>query len=228
MLRATTCPYSASGRKEVDLDLLNPPDGNTPQHAAACFALALRGRRVTSVTAISYYPYYQQQHSATPLSSGIEEAYNALFAPTGIKGRWVSSDTGKSLGALARIAQEQEHRSAAIDHGCAHWNQEVLASEDGHEGDPEPATYLPCHGKCMLQTASGAFGLSPLGTRVGDIVAVLFGGKVPYLLRPAESRRRQVGQCYYFVGECYVEGLMHDDGVRSNEGAANDEVFQLI
>jgi hypothetical protein len=225
-LRATACPYSASGRNEVDLDLLSPANMTTTQQAAGCFTLVLRGRRVTTVTAISYYPYYQQQHSVAPLSCGIGEAYNALFAPTGVKGRWESSDSGESLGALARRAQE--HEGAAIDHGYAHWNQEALVSEDGHDGDTEPATYLPCHGKCMLQTASGAIGLSPQSAQVGDTVAILFGGKVPYLLRPAASQPQQVGHCYFFVGECYVEGLMHGDGVHLNDGPADDEIFQLI
>ncbi|KAK3386809.1 hypothetical protein B0H63DRAFT_447712 [Podospora didyma] len=42
-LRATACPYLASSRNEVDLDLLSPANVNTPQHAAACLTLALRG-----------------------------------------------------------------------------------------------------------------------------------------------------------------------------------------
>ncbi|KAE9379877.1 hypothetical protein N431DRAFT_432242 [Stipitochalara longipes BDJ] len=35
----------------------------------------------------------------------------------------------------------------------------------------------------------------------GDLVCLLFGGGVPYILRPKGHR-------YIFIGDCYIDGLM--------------------
>ncbi|KAF5003607.1 hypothetical protein FDECE_9862 [Fusarium decemcellulare] len=47
-------------------------------------------------------------------------------------------------------------------------------------------------------------GLGPRVAQPGDIVAILFGGKVPYILRPVDDH-------YLFVGECYVHGIMQGE-----------------
>ncbi|KAK8029312.1 HET-domain-containing protein [Apiospora marii] len=66
-------------------------------------------------------------------------------------------------------------------------------------------------------------GLCPWPASVGDVVVLLSGGKVPYLLRPIPSEeeqggtlegassnaaRRQGNHKYQFVGECFVMGAM--------------------
>jgi len=53
-------------------------------------------------------------------------------------------------------------------------------------------------------TEDGRRGLCPWTAKRGDIVVVLHGGKVPYLLR----QDGPVGGVYRFVGECYVEAIM--------------------
>lgn len=43
----------------------------------------------------------------------------------------------------------------------------------------------------------------------GDMVVILHGGKVPYLLRPCKSVESGTGQdSFQFIGECYVMGAM--------------------
>ncbi|KAK8091275.1 Heterokaryon incompatibility protein 6- OR allele [Apiospora phragmitis] len=66
-------------------------------------------------------------------------------------------------------------------------------------------------------------GLCPWPARVGDVVVLLSGGKVPYLLRPIPDdeeeeakeeepgeavKEAQGGRKYQFVGECFVMGAM--------------------
>ena len=64
-------------------------------------------------------------------------------------------------------------------------------------------------------------GIGPVGLKKGDIVSVLFGGGVPYILR-------QQGETYSFVGEAYVQGLIHGEGVaRWKHGEIKDETFRL-
>lgn len=50
-------------------------------------------------------------------------------------------------------------------------------------------------------TADGHMGMGPVAIEEGDIVVILFGGKVPYVLRP-------MGKTHSFVGECYVNDVM--------------------
>jgi hypothetical protein len=47
------------------------------------------------------------------------------------------------------------------------------------------------------------FATVPSATRPGDIICILNGGRVPYVLRPSGE------YVYELVGECYVHGLMH-------------------
>jgi hypothetical protein len=66
----------------------------------------------------------------------------------------------------------------------------------------------------MFTTREGGIGLCPSGTRIGYLVVLLFGGSVPYLLRPnivtsVDEGYESVGaKEYHFVGECYFEGVM--------------------
>jgi hypothetical protein len=43
------------------------------------------------------------------------------------------------------------------------------------------------------------------------VVVVLFGGVVPFVLRPFE--REEGGRCWRLVGECFVPGLMQGEAV---------------
>lgn len=55
------------------------------------------------------------------------------------------------------------------------------------------------------------------------MVVVLYGAKVPSVLRPA----RQEGE-YYFVGECYVHGAMYGEAFASASVAAEEEIPPLV
>jgi hypothetical protein len=48
------------------------------------------------------------------------------------------------------------------------------------------------------------FGVGPVSMREGDLLGVLFGAVVPFILRPAEGG-------YQLVGECYAFDLMHGE-----------------
>jgi hypothetical protein len=51
-------------------------------------------------------------------------------------------------------------------------------------------------------TDTGFLGWVPDKSRVGDVVCVFYGSKVPHLLRPSTNG------CYELIGECYMQGLM--------------------
>ena len=54
---------------------------------------------------------------------------------------------------------------------------------------------------------SGRHGLGPIGTRVGDKIALLVGGRVPYILRRSPRISDTQPHLYTFVGECYLHVL---------------------
>jgi hypothetical protein len=78
-----------------------------------------------------------------------------------------------------------------------------------------------CNGRRLFFTYFGRLGLGPAAMREGDRLVVLFGGEMPYILRPEGSQFR-------FVGECYVYGLMNGQAVRRwREGFLKEKVFEM-
>ncbi|KAF5565494.1 heterokaryon incompatibility (het-6OR allele) [Fusarium phyllophilum] len=66
----------------------------------------------------------------------------------------------------------------------------------------------------MATTGSGYLCMVPGNTRAGDQIALLHGGRTPYVLRKA-------GEKWRIVGECYVHGIM------SGEAWSDDKLFTM-
>lgn len=78
-----------------------------------------------------------------------------------------------------------------------------------------------CTGRRLFFTQEGVLGLGPMEMETGDILCVLFGGNVPFILRPE-------GGHYSFVGECYIEGLMKGQAIeRFQRGELIMEEFDI-
>ena len=56
--------------------------------------------------------------------------------------------------------------------------------------------------RSFITTKLGYMGLAPARSQIGDVVCVIKGGKVPFVLRESP------GGLYQFVGETYVHGIM--------------------
>ncbi|KAH7383577.1 heterokaryon incompatibility protein-domain-containing protein [Cadophora sp. MPI-SDFR-AT-0126] len=63
------------------------------------------------------------------------------------------------------------------------------------------------HGRSFIVTSKGYIGLAPLKTEIGDVVTVLEGGSVPFVLRALDEGG------YKFIGESYVHGIMEGEAV---------------
>ncbi|OCK78033.1 hypothetical protein K432DRAFT_281275, partial [Lepidopterella palustris CBS 459.81] len=60
-------------------------------------------------------------------------------------------------------------------------------------------------------TPDGYFGLGPSTIEPGDLVCILYGGDIPYILRENPVHRDDVEPApalFTFIGECYVHGVM--------------------
>lgn len=70
--------------------------------------------------------------------------------------------------------------------------------------------------KDMFITTKGYLGLGHEGFLEGDVVCILSGGEVPFLLRESKHGSKQI---FRFLSECYVHGVM--DGEAMNDPARN-------
>lgn len=82
-----------------------------------------------------------------------------------------------------------------------------------------------CTKRRLFHTRGGLFGLGPLAMQQGDVVAVLYGGYTPFVLRPR-------GERFLLVGECYVNDVMGEDALELCEredwrGRGEERVFKL-
>ena len=97
--------------------------------------------------------------------------------------------------------------------GKMNWNEHELFG-----------TALKCaaFGRRFVTTKDGCMGLVRKDVEVGDVVFVLLGGEVLYVLRPQ-------GTYYLFVGECYIHGLMDGEAVeRLNDKWTKLEILKII
>ncbi|KAI1129790.1 hypothetical protein F5Y10DRAFT_237644 [Nemania abortiva] len=91
-------------------------------------------------------------------------------------------------------------------------------------GDPQAYAALAsnfCLGRKFIATHHGRMGIGPTGTQPGDLIFVLFGGGVPYILRKQESG-------FLFVGESYIHGLMGGEAVQAwKRNELVEEILEL-
>ena len=80
---------------------------------------------------------------------------------------------------------------------------------------------LIAEGRSLCVTTSGRLCLAPFNARVDDKVAILYGGKTPYVLRP-------VGDDFEFVGESYVHGLMKGEALEDPKFQSTVRKIRLI
>ncbi|KAH3954369.1 hypothetical protein HBI56_046650 [Parastagonospora nodorum] len=79
-----------------------------------------------------------------------------------------------------------------------------------------------CVDRRFFVTKNGLMGVGPDGMNEGDVIGILFGGRVPYVLRPVDDGFR-------FVGECYVSGLMNGEAVQTwKDEGSKKHVFELV
>jgi len=100
------------------------------------------------------------------------------------------------------------------------WIAEVLGKL------PEEEWYtsaLACIERCFFLTEDGYLGLSPPCAEEGDVLVVVLGVEVPFVLRPTDKRGE-----FRLVGEAYVHGLMDGEAVKQVQtGSAVVEIVSL-
>ncbi|KAK5654659.1 hypothetical protein OQA88_6982 [Cercophora sp. LCS_1] len=192
-------PYLASGSSVPAIDIM----ASSP----SWHQLRLGGAKISTIASICHYPYFAT--IGTHGSEALHRAYVRLFDPLNIAGKWADQ-----LGS--------HHLETYVTHDDAghmrnHYNT--------HRKFATETAALSCHSPCLMATQDGNKGLCPFGSAVGDIIVVLDGGNVPYILR---SNSNEV-DTWEFVGECYLEGYMHGLAQEEREhGSRPNREFILV
>ncbi|KAI1380401.1 heterokaryon incompatibility protein-domain-containing protein [Hypoxylon crocopeplum] len=80
-----------------------------------------------------------------------------------------------------------------------------------------------CLHRRFFVTSGNLMGIGPETMEKGDMVAILFGGRVPYVVRKLSNTK------YSFIGECYVPGLMAGEAVEEwKKSGRKAEIFNLV
>ncbi|KAH8590536.1 heterokaryon incompatibility protein-domain-containing protein [Bisporella sp. PMI_857] len=199
--------YKASGNRLAELD---PSGVAGPQ-------LKLAGLQIGLVSSIHPYPFYSIE------SGELQEAYKWLFDPAGVAGTWNYGPTMQDL----EKAEDTRHKEKVlcVDHFISHWGKEpdINNRDNNWLQETETASWIessfPCHGECFFKSSDGSFGLCPPMTKPGDVIVILFGASVPFILRGRGNLSRQPNTHieYELIGECYVEKYMHGALVEKQE-----------
>lgn len=71
-------------------------------------------------------------------------------------------------------------------------------------------------------TNRGRIGYVPKKARVGDLVVIFNGAKVPHIIR----KRLRGG--FYLIGECYMDGIMYGEEIKEGRDKENEKWFALV
>ena len=153
------------------------------------------------------------------------EAFMEVYAMVLVVG--LSSDHGKTVDEresllsdfaayivqLLKVAKQETHQYPELLEvaGSVMWEvYETMANDT-------------CVHRALFTTKRGYLGLGPELLQPGDVVSVLYGGKVPYILRPKDGH-------YLLVGDAYVHGIMDGEAVqqcRDGDSSIEEKVFEI-
>ena len=70
------------------------------------------------------------------------------------------------------------------------------------------AAATACAWRQTFETKGGLIGVGPRSVAEGDVICILFGADIPFVIRP------QGAAAYSVVGECYIGPLMRGEAVQ--------------
>lgn len=111
-------------------------------------------------------------------------------------------------------------------------HEEGTAEEDQEALHFDHATVDATHGRRFFTSAKGYMGLGPAAIAPDDVIAILYGGDVAYVLRKTDRVMEMDGSahsCYEMLGPAYLHGMM--DGQAFNalkRGELQEQTIILI
>ena len=84
------------------------------------------------------------------------------------------------------------------------------------QGGKDYNYYLLEH-RCLCITRSGRLGLVPKTAQEGDEILVFPGARTPFVVRCSGNASEDEPESRRLIGDCYIRGLMHGEGLREND-----------
>jgi hypothetical protein len=106
--------------------------------------------------------------------------------------------------------------------------------ERSHFYDFQAAIAYAAEGRKFCVTNEGYMCLTPTGSRVGDMICIVFGAPTPFVLREYKDKNGRYPadkSLYQLIGECYVHGFMDRfDGLNAEKGFISpaQQVFNIV
>lgn len=206
--------------------------------------LDLKGFELGRISEITYPTLEDGAVQQSDSSKEILNVLDRIIDPSGSHTRWNSKPRKE-------VEAEVVHRlfkdpAGLKDHLHAHWGYtsqpKFSALRSGarmsHDFDNygfircETDTIPTCLDPFYFTTLDGGTGICPWAARTGDVVVILYGGKVPYLLRQLEAFTddEDTGESagrFEFVGECYLSGAMHGEAFEGRD-LTKPTIFTLV
>ncbi|KAK5663725.1 hypothetical protein OQA88_4156 [Cercophora sp. LCS_1] len=212
------------------------PDDELLETNASPLELRLRGHKVAELLALDHPPKALVSTTADGKKTEIQSVFDHLFDPCGTSGVWAHPKTSNvksentQISAARWVSNFRGHANAhEVFFDVPQPEQYALfPKEDGSYERRRQNGFITCIDRCFFVTSGGMYGLCPWTAREGDIIAVLDGGRVPFILRPVPCEGGDVSetQKYALVGECFVEGIMR--GELGDRDMSDSEVFTLV
>ena len=98
------------------------------------------------------------------------------------------------------------------------------ATEKSLSGVYASCAIQACAGRRFISNTKGPVGLAPADCKEGDVICVLLGSGVPYVLRPNVAGAGE-SSTFSFIGDCYLHGIMNSEELDMLE--RNDTELEL-
>lgn len=213
--------------------------------------LQLKGFEMAPIRRIMRLSMAQSQKPLIKPARELFQVFNRLLDPCGHDGTWNSKFKG-----LDWVRTADRPPEGMADHARTHSSWEKHFQEQ--PAQQEPALRMPrhvtedlvadkrvdmvtasdtgvptCLDPFVLEAENGAVGICPWMAEVGDVIVILHGAKVPYLLRPVSTcsgpdQGSASERVFHFIGECYVMRAMDGGWLGAQLKEREPETFTLI
>ena len=143
--------------------------------------------------------------------------------------RTMCANIMRGIGFGAKIKEESDSAFTAKEKQWEASCIENLNNTGGVASDPKVNYYNKSvlanfQYRRFIRTSKGFIGVAAQRCLVGDLIVVLAGGRVPYVLRqmpPRETDSNDLGHSgtrYQILGDAYVHGIMHGEALLKSDG----------
>lgn len=161
------------------------------------------------------------QSSATPSMDGRAlDAYHVFWMGCRIRGEALRQVNEAGFPVPEHLRHLPDATDRFADDAVKAWRNGLPAEEYKLLMEFVTTMKAVCSGRPYISTSMGSLGLGCPGIQPGDVICILYGTTVPYVLRPRPDGAMT------FVGDAYVYGYMDNEALTSDRRGP-DEMIRI-